>query len=84
MNRAGKRPRRVYGKVGVIAVNFHAEGVRRICNQNADCTKTDYTELFAFDFRTGKSGFAFFHHFGNFCAVTFKGLDPVKRRDNLS
>ena len=83
MNISRQSPCRIYRNIRIISVNFHSEMRCRIRYKDSDCSKSDHSKLFAFQFCTRKCFFLFLGSLRNI-AVFIISFYPVDSADNIS
>ena len=75
-------PGRLYGDMGVAAVDLHAQLSGPVGKRAADVAQTDNAQLLAGNLVTGKPGLALLHQLGN-VGVILDGLHPVDAADDV-
>ena len=76
-------PGRVYGNIGVIAVDFHAQVDGRVGHTDADGAQADDAQLLAPDLGTRELFLLLFRHFGDI-GILPVGPDPVHAFHNVT
>ena len=81
---AGKTPRRVNGKIRIIADHVHAELDCDIRNQRADCTESDDTKGLSGKLGSCKRSLPLLDQLGNLVSLRLQALDPLDAAQNVS
>ena len=75
-------PGRVYGQIGVIAIDFHAKLSGRVGDHNADGTQADDAQSLALDLVSGESLFGFFRDLAYIVLIGI-GPDPFRAAHDI-